>query len=97
MNSKIETSLLLFVIVIVFLIGCYLELNKQAIADDAYVRCYKEEHPEIPNEEIIIPTHHNFSFYVSSMHTMALISFGASIFFFSLFLYYIFVERKKGM
>ena len=97
MNPKTETSILLFLILIAFLIGCYFEVNKQAIADHAYISWYKEEHPEIPIENITVPAKHDFSVLVSSMHTEALIWFGASTFFFSLFLCDIVVERKKGM
>jgi hypothetical protein len=94
MNSKIETSIFLSIILMVFLVGCYWELNKKIFADNDYISWYKQTYGKPPTT---IPTKNEFTPLIESMHTMALITFGADTFFSCLFLYYIFVERKKGM
>jgi hypothetical protein len=55
-------------------------MNKQATADNAYIHFYHKIHPEIPIENITVPAKHDFSFMASSMHTVALMWFGESLF-----------------
>lgn len=80
MKDRTEISILLIGIIVCALIGFYFEVNKKAISDNAYIHCFKEQHPEIPIEEITVPAQHDFSFLENSMHIVALIWFATSIF-----------------
>jgi len=79
MSLRKENSLFLIGIITCALIGCYFEVNKKTIADNAYIHWYKEYHPDIPIEEISVPAKHNYCFLENSMHIVALIWFAGSI------------------
>jgi len=96
MSFRREISLFLIGIVAFALIGCYFEVNKKIIADNAYIHWYEEYgDPDIPIEEISVPAKHNYCFLENSMHSVALIWFGGSIMSLILFAVTIYQRKKR--
>jgi ABC-type uncharacterized transport system permease subunit len=92
MGTKIEITLFLSIIIGTFLLGYYYEFNAQWIVDNIYTSWYKQVHNETAPT---IPPEHQFTRYIPSMHVLGLIWFVTLAVGVSLFLYYVFVERKS--